>query len=91
MILGHVSFKKEMWVVLLDDMGLDSSVELALSNLDLNEPVIKPITFDDGNPPEGWSSIPADARIGLDIEEEDRGESNGSDTDFDDFDMEEDY
>jgi len=39
--------------VLLDDMGLDSSVELALSNLDLNEPVIKPITFDDGNPPEG--------------------------------------
>jgi hypothetical protein len=42
-----------MWDVFLDDMGLDNSVELALANLDLNEPVLEPVTFDDGNPFEG--------------------------------------
>jgi hypothetical protein len=58
-----------MWDVFPDDMGLDSSVELALANLDLNELVLEPITFDDGHPLEGSSSIPADVDLGLDIEE----------------------
>jgi hypothetical protein len=60
-----------------DDMGLDNSVELALANLDLNEPMLEPITFDDGDPLEGSSSTPVDANLGLDIEEEERGESSG--------------
>jgi hypothetical protein len=51
-------------------MGLDNSVELALANLDLNEPVLELVTFDDGDPLEGSSSTPADADLGLDIEEE---------------------
>jgi hypothetical protein len=84
--------KTKMWDVFPDDMGLDSSVELALANLDLNEPVLEPVTFDDGDPLEGSSSTPADADLGLDIEEEeDGGESSGSGGDFDDSDMEEDY
>jgi hypothetical protein len=61
-----------MWDVFPDDMGLDNSVELALANLDLNEPVLEPVTFDDGDPLEGSSSRPADAQIALDIEEEER-------------------
>jgi hypothetical protein len=40
-----------MWDVFPDDMGLDNSVELELANLDLNEPVLEPVTFDDGDPP----------------------------------------
>jgi hypothetical protein len=51
-----------------DDMGLDNSVELALANLDLNDPVLEPVTFDDGDPLEGSSSTAADAQIALDIE-----------------------
>jgi len=52
---------------------------LALANLDINELVLDPITFDDDDPLEGSSSTPADAQIGLDIEEEleDGGERNG--------------
>jgi hypothetical protein len=30
-----------MWDVFSDDMGLDSSVELAIANLDLNELVLE--------------------------------------------------
>jgi hypothetical protein len=59
--------KTKMWDVFPDDMGLDNSVELALANLDLNEPVLEPVTFDDGDPLEGSSSTPTDAQIGLDI------------------------
>ena len=44
-----------------DDMGLDDNVELALANMDLNDPVLEPVTFDDGHPLEGSSSTPVDA------------------------------
>lgn len=42
-------------------MGLSSSVELALANLDLNEPMLELVTFDD----EWSSSTPADVDLGL--------------------------
>lgn len=75
--------------------GLDSSVELALANLDLNEPVLEPFNFADGDPVEGSFSTPTYALIGLDIDEEEKGEdggeSHGSDADFDDSNMEKDY
>jgi hypothetical protein len=58
-----VKGKTKMWDVRPDDMGLDNSVELALANLDLNEPVLEPVTLDDGDPLEGSSSISADAQI----------------------------
>ena len=84
--------KTKMWDVFPDDMGLDSSVELALANLDLNEPVLEPITFDDGDIVEGSSST-ADVEMTLDIEEEDAAEERSgdhddeySDVDFDDED-----
>ena len=41
--------KTNMWDVFLDDMGLNNSVELALVNLDLNELVLEPATFDGGD------------------------------------------
>jgi hypothetical protein len=72
-------------------VGLDNNVELALANLDLNEPVLELVTFDDGDPLEGSSSTSTDAHIALDIkeeEEEDGGESSGGDSDFDDYVME---
>jgi hypothetical protein len=65
-----VKGKTKMWDVFPDDMGLDKSVELALANLDLNDPVLEPVTFDDGDPLEGSSSTTIDAQIALDIEEE---------------------
>eukprot|EP00253_Pinus_taeda_P027241 PITA_27241 len=40
--------KTKMWDVFPDDMGLDNSVELALANMDLNDPVLEPVRFDDG-------------------------------------------
>ena len=85
--------KTNMWDVFLDDMGLNNSVELALANLDLNELVLEPVTFDDGDPLEGSSSTLTNAQIALDIgeeeeEEEDGGESSGSDANLDDYDME---
>jgi hypothetical protein len=81
--------KTKMWDVFLDDMGLNNSVELALANLDLNELVLESVTFDDGDPLEGSSSTSTNARIALDIgEEEDGGESSGSDANIDDSDME---
>jgi hypothetical protein len=69
---------------------LDSNVELALANMDLNEPMLEPVTFDDDNPLEESSSTAADVQTGLDIEKEleDGGESSGGDADFDDDDME---
>jgi hypothetical protein len=42
-----------MWDVFPDDMGLDNSVELALAKLNLNEPILEPITFDDSDPLRG--------------------------------------
>lgn len=72
----------------LDDMGLDSSAELALANVNLNEQVLKSITFDDVDPLEGSSSTTTNVNLGLGIEL-DGGESNGNGGDFDDYDMEE--
>jgi hypothetical protein len=92
-----VKGKTKMWDVFPDDMGLDDSVELALANMDLNDPVLEPVTFEDDIPLEGSSSTTADPvpQIGLDdhVEEpEIGGESSGDDVDFDDDDMElEDY
>ena len=78
-----------MWDVFPDDMGLNNSVELALANLDLNELVLEPVIFYDGDPLEGSSSTSTNAQIALDIgEEEDGGESSGSDANLDDYDME---
>jgi len=72
---------------------MDNSVELALANMDLNEPVLEPVTFDNGDTLEGSSSTPADAEMTLDTEEEDAAEENSddhddeySDVDFDDED-----
>jgi hypothetical protein len=70
---------------------LNNSVELELANLDLNELVLESITFDDGDPLEGSFSTSTNARIALDMgeeEEEDGGESSGSDANLDDYDME---
>jgi hypothetical protein len=81
--------KTNMWDVFLDDMGLNNSVELALANLDLNELVLESVIFYDGDPLEGSFSTSTNARIALDIgEEEDGGESSGSDANLDDYDME---
>jgi hypothetical protein len=78
-----------MWDVFPNDMGLNNSVELAFANLDLNELVLEPVTFNDGHPLEGSSSTSTNAEIALDIgEEEDGGESSGSDANLDDYDME---
>jgi hypothetical protein len=70
----------------------DNSVELALANLDLNEPMLDMVIFYDGDPLEGSSFTPTDAQIALDIEEEeeeeDGGEITGSDANLDDYDME---
>jgi hypothetical protein len=59
--------KTKMWDGFPDDMGLDNSVEWALANLDLNEPVLESITIDDGNPLEGSSSTSTNAQIALNI------------------------
>ena len=71
--------------------SLNNSVELALANLDLNELVLESITFDDGDPLERSFSTSTNARIALDIreeEEDDGGESSVSDANLDDYDME---
>jgi len=51
--------KTRMRDVFLDDISLDDNVDLALANMDLNDPVLDPVTFDE--PLEGSSSTPADA------------------------------
>ena len=73
-----------MWDVFPDDMGLDGSVELALANMDLNEPLLEPVTFDDVDTIEGSFSTPANAKMTLDTEEEDAiEESSGEHDDHD--------
>ena len=52
--------KTKMWDFFPGDMGLDNSTKLALANLDLNDPVLEPMTFDDSDPLEGSSSTPTD-------------------------------
>lgn len=84
-----------MWDVLSDDMSLDSSIELALASLDLNELVHELINFDDGDPLERSFSTPHHTTVadfGLDrIYRRMRRmeESSGNGGDFDDSDMEE--
>ena len=80
--------KTKMWDVFPDDMGLDSSTELELANLDLNDPVLDSVTFDDSDPLEGSSSTPTDIDPQM-IEEE--GEEEESSDVFVDPGMEEDY
>ena len=64
--------KTKMWDVFLDDTSLDDNIELALANMDLNEPVLESITFDEDNeePLDESSSTPADGAtvLGLGIE-----------------------
>eukprot|EP00253_Pinus_taeda_P022236 PITA_22236 len=55
--------KTKMSDVFPNDMGLDTSVELALANMDLNDPVLEPVRFDDL---EGSSFTPADAEATMD-------------------------
>ena len=79
--------KTKMWDVFPDDMGLDDSVELALANMDLNDPVLEPVTFDDESL-EGSSSTPTNATgmadLGLGIEEDGVGpDGSGNDGDYD--------
>ncbi len=77
-----VKGKTKMWDVFLDDMGLDNSVELALANMDLNDPVLEPVTFDDGDPLEGSSSTPttADRGKGIATDDEEEGDEEGTDS-----------
>ena len=87
--------KTKMWDVFPDDMGLDNTVELALANMDLNDPVLEPVTFDD-EPNEGSSATPEDvagaADLGLGTEDEEDDGEESSDNNDGDFDMElEDY
>jgi hypothetical protein len=69
--------KTKMWDVFPDDMGLDGNIELALANMDLNEPVLESVTFDEDNeePLDESSTTPAggEAELGLGIEEEEDG------------------
>jgi hypothetical protein len=88
-----VKGKTNMWDVFPDDMGLDDNVALALANMDLNDPMLEPLTFKDDIPLEGSSSTTTDSvpQIGLDDHVEQPkigGESSGDDADFDDDDME---
>lgn len=84
--------KTKKWDVFPDDMGLDNSVELAIINLNLNEPMLDPITFGDGDTVEGSSSTPTNVEMTLDTEERDATEESSgdhdddNDTDFDDDD-----
>ena len=73
--------------VFLDDMGLDNSVELALANMDLNDPVLEPVRFDDL---EGSSSTPADAEVTMDTGEEEDAEESSGDHDDEDSDVDSD-
>ena len=82
-----VKGKTKMWDVFLDDMGLDNNTELALSNMDLNDPVLEPDTFDDDDPTKGSSSTPADANRQMGRGEEEEGSESDE---FVDSSMEED-
>ena len=50
----------------------ENSTELALANMDLNDPVLELVTFDNGYPMEGSSStsVVADRQMGGEEEEE---------------------
>ena len=87
-----------MWDVFPNDMGLDNTTELTLANMDLNDPMLEPVTFDNSDHMEGSSSTVADAdhQMGREEEEgeeeEDQGRGRGSDEYVDvDLGMEEDY
>eukprot|EP00253_Pinus_taeda_P035820 PITA_35820 len=73
--------KTKMCDVFPGHMGLDNSVELALTNMDLNDPMLDLDRFDDGDIVEGSSSTPADAETTLDTGEEDAAEESSSDHD----------
>ena len=88
--------RTKMWDVFPDDMGLDNNMELALANMDLTDPVLEPVTFDD-EPTKGSSSTPGDItsdlglRLGIEEnEEEDKGGSSDSGVEFD-MEEQEDY
>ena len=76
-----VKGKTKMWDVFPDDMGLDSSIELALANMDLNDLVLEPVTFDDSVSDRivGSSSTAADAdhQMGREEEEGEEDEDQG--------------
>ena len=81
-----------MWDLFPNDMSLDGSVELALANMDLNDPVLEPVTFDDETQHfEGSSSTPtnaaADLELGIDEEDGVQSDGSGSDGDYDIEDM----
>ena len=65
-------------------MGLDTTVELALANMDLNDPVLDPVRFDDL---EGSTSIPTDVEATMDIGEEEDAEESSGDHDDEDIDV----
>ena len=81
-----------MWDMFPDDMALDGNVDLALTNMDLNNPVLEPVIFYD-EPLEGSSSTPAYVNIELDIVDDEEEEEDGrnkrvNNDDFDDANME---
>ena len=80
--------KTKMWDVFYEDMGLNNIVEVALANMDINDPMLEPITFDDSDPLEGSSSTLVDANpeMGREAEEKDDEEESIVDSC-----MEEDY
>ena len=65
--------KTKMWDVFSNDMVLDNTTEVALANMDLNDLVLKSVTFDHGDPMEGSSSTPANADRQMGKEEEEGG------------------
>ena len=74
-------------------MGLGNSTKLALANLDLNDPVLEPMAFDDSDPLKSSSSTPTDIdpQMGGEEEEEEEDEEEESSDEFVDSGMEEDY
>ena len=79
-----------MWDVFPDDMGLDTSVELALANMDLNDPVLEPVRFDDVDIVKGSSSTPADVEATMDTREEEDAEESSGDHDDEDIEVDSD-
>jgi len=75
-----------MWDVFRDDIGLDGNVELALVNMDLDDPMLEPVSFDN-ELREGSSSISLDAEkdLGLGIEEEGEEEDGGDNSENDGY------
>ena len=89
-----MKIKTKMWDVFPNDMGLDNNTELELANMDLNDPVLDPVTFDDSDRIEGSSStsVDADCQMGREEEEGEEDEDRGSGSDeYVDSGMEEDY